>query len=296
MSNLFIGITTWNSALFLRACLHSIRTTVPDANVAIVDNMSTDETCDIGFEFRARVERRRCSQPEALDRLCRLSGAKHTLLIHADVVFVAQDWYSNVVEAMERGAHVLVSPEDVGCGPYTRPWGRGMPESSFLFFLTDALPALRTLLWRRRFGVRWPVSRHDFLGDHVTYNIPMRLASRGLTWCPMSVHTSTSRDEPYYATDRPLRNWRPSFGHFRYGLGNFYSLLGRLTHYHNWYDRKASLSREDERQDGTLEADEGGVPVRYFVESTSRFLTDYWAGLAPGHADLTSCPPWKGED
>jgi len=75
----------------------------------------------------------------------------------------------------------------------------------------------------------------------------------------------------------PLKHWTQELGHLRYGLGNFYSLDGVVTHYHNWYDRRVDRTKQFDAQD-TLEVDGGGVPVAYLKAYTDNFMTDYRAG------------------
>jgi glycosyltransferase involved in cell wall biosynthesis len=285
-SPLFVGITTWNSELLLPLCLDSLRRTAPHAEVVVLDNESTDETRAIARSFGASVIARRCSQADALNALAALSNRPYTLLVHSDVVFMAPNW-TDIVLASFGSDTALVSPEDIGCGPYTRPWGKDMPESSFMCFATRHLRRLEVRRWFRRFRVPWYRKGVDFYGDHVTYNLPRRLADSGLVWVPMSVHVSEHLDEPCYVPDRPLEHWSPQMGHLRYGLGNFYSLNGTVTHYHNWYDRKVARTRHVDPRE-TLEVNGSGVPVAYLKAYTDAFIADYWRGevriprVAPG--------------
>ena len=135
-SELFVGITTWNSELLLPLCLDSLRRTAPDAKVVILDNESVDNTPRIANKFDARIVSKRCSQGDALNELVRLADRPYTLLIHADVVLMSLRWLEIVLSKLHN-VIALVSPEDMGCGPYTRPWGKGKPESSFMFFVTE---------------------------------------------------------------------------------------------------------------------------------------------------------------
>ena len=144
-------------------------------------------------------------------------------------------------------------------------------------FATRHLQSVMVRRWYRRFCVpyyRWLV---DFYGDHITYNLPRRLAAANLSWLPMSVHLSASAEEPYFVPKFPLKHWLPQMGHLRYGLGNFYSLGGVVTHYHNWYDRRVVRTKEFEEKE-TLEVDGGGVPVAYLKAYTDNFIADYWRG------------------
>ena len=74
--------------------------------------------------------------------------------------------------------------------------------------------------------MKLPYRAFDFTGEHITYNVPATLAACGHTWRMMSVHMSSRESEPVYPPNcKPARRC--------YGLGNFYSLNGHLTHYHN---------------------------------------------------------------
>ncbi len=163
------------------------------------------------------------------------SRSAFTLLLHSDVVLLSNRWFEVCGKIDAKTA--LVSPEDIGCGPYSRPFGRGMPESSFLFF--DASQVRRVKVWRRNYWNRIPYPRlqFDFYGEHITHNLPRRLHAQGLGWQPMLVHLSDTVGLPIYEPPFRPRIWTEELGHLRYGLGNFYSLDGTITHYHNWYDR-----------------------------------------------------------
>ena len=166
------------------------------------------------------------------------------------------------------GRSVLVSPEDIGCGPLTRPFGAEKPESSFLFFLTSALRDLRSIIWLRRGLVRVPRVHIDFYGPHITHNIPTKLAKRGLAWFKMDVHWSDPVPEPIYKPDTRPKIWSSELAYLRYGLGNFYSIDGTITHYHNWYDRV--------RHSSNAKASE--FPLKYVDLYTAAFLADYDRG------------------
>lgn len=272
-SQLFVGITTWNSETLLPICLHSLRKSTADAEIVVLDNLSDDATPEIARSFGAKVVAKRCGQADALDELARMSRKPFTLLIHADVVLISPDWLKTVVARLN-GDCVLVSPEDIGCGPYTRPWGKDKPESSFMCFRTEVLSKLTTRRWARRLGLPYYRNRVDFYGEHITYALPAQLQNARLNWCPMRVHTSEYMEEPFYTPDFPLQHWTPELGHLRYGLGNFYSLDGVVTHYHNWYDRRINKSKQFDPH-ATLEIGGGGVPVAYLKAYTDNFVNDY---------------------
>lgn len=264
-------MTSWNSALFVGRCLDSLRKTLNGASATIIvaDNGSTDDTPKIARRSGAEVLDIRATQGEALNRLARLSRAPYTLLIHADVVFLGERWFDLCKRAIADG-HALVAPEDIGCGPLTRAFGRGMPESSFLFFDTTALPRLRETFWLKRGPLRWPKRAVDFFGPHVTHHLPGKLATRGLVWKPMAVHWSMSERTRLYKPQAPARVWSDELAFLPYGLGNFYSLGGEITHYHNWYDRV----RADRDAAAACE-----FPVDFVAAYTNRFIEDYDRGL-----------------
>ena len=94
--DLFVGVTTWNSELFLPHCLESIRRTTGGLKVQIgvADNKSTDRSVEIARDFGARVHIEYCRQSIALNRLLAMSSARVTLLLHSDVVLVSQRWFA----------------------------------------------------------------------------------------------------------------------------------------------------------------------------------------------------------
>lgn len=284
-SKLFVGITTWNSEILLPLCLESLLRTAPDAEIVILDNESNDRTLEIAGEFGVRAVVKRCGQSDALDRLAGMSTRPYSLLIHSDVVLISPDWVE-IILAKFTGNVALVSPEDIGCGPFTRPWGKGMPESSFMCFKTEAFDKIKVKRWFRRFRIPYFRKYVDFYGEHVTYNLPKRLEDAGLGCFLMAVHTSERLIEPFYVPNFSLRHWRAEFGQLRYGLGNFYSVDGIVTHYHNWYDRRVDKTKQFDPNE-TLEINGGGVPVAFLKAYTENFINDYKSGklVIPDHIE-----------
>lgn len=275
--DLFVGVTTWNSELFLEHCLRSLRKTTDAARlrIGVVDNVSTDRSVEIARDFGADIHIERCSQAIALNRLLSMSRAKHTLLLHSDVILMSPDWYPTCVARLQ-GPVALVSPEDIGCGPLTRPYGAGKPESCFMLFDTGKARRARTWTWRRRRGIPWPLRQMDLDDYYVTHDLPQTLARRGFTWCPMKVHASPREESAIYRPPFTPEYWSDEFSYLRYGMGNFYSLDGVVTHYHNWFDRVPKdvpiASRE------TTEGGGRGLPLAYLSMGTRRFIEDLEAG------------------
>ena len=272
MPEVFIGITTWNSELFLPLCLESIQKTLPEAQVVIVDNVSTDDTQAIAKRFNHRLIVKRCGQAEALNILASSSRSPYTVLIHADIIFLSNQWASRCISKLTDKT-VLVSPEDIGCGPYTRPWGKDKPESSFMFFKTECFKQVSITRRYQRFKIPYYKQEMDFYGDHITYNIPERIESAGFSWHPMQVHVSDYLDQSYYIPPFQPRHWRDDLAHLRYGLGNFYSLDGEIMHYHNWYDRVPKAI--DINSTETADKNGNGPPLAYVSLYTKHFLEDY---------------------
>ena len=282
-SELFIGITSWNSQMFLPTCLQAIRATTAhlQVRVCVVDNVSSDASARIAEEHGAEVISRSCTQPEALNLLLRRSREPHTLLMHADVVLLHPHWYE-LCQARLSPEVALVSPEDIGCGPLTRPFGVGKPESSFLFFRTEALRRCRRLVWHRHSRIPLPRREFNFSGGHVTHHMPALLEREGLRWFPMKVHVSNREEIPLYVPSEPPPIWSEELGHLHYGLGNFYGIGDDVTHYHNWYDRVVSRTPQPEGS-GKLRREFPGEFIRQYSE---RFLADYQAGRVDLPRDL----------
>jgi glycosyltransferase involved in cell wall biosynthesis len=283
---LFIGITSWNSGLFLAHCLRAICSTTSDTSteVVVLDNCSDDNSCDIARSFGAKLLRERCSQADALNRLAKRSEAPYTLLMHPDVILINRNWF-NLCRKKLTGSTVLISPEDIGCGPLTRPFGIGKPESSFLLFKTTGLRTLRSIRWRKRWGLPVPQVAIDFYADHITHSLPEQLSSHKLDWCPMAVHWS---DRVRRAIFKPLsdsRSWSSELSFLRYGLGNFYSVDGVITHYHNWYDRIASAANRRLHEN---REQKDYFPSDYIRAYTTAFLSDLETGKVVIPKALTS--------
>jgi glycosyltransferase involved in cell wall biosynthesis len=274
---LFVGVTTWNSEQFLEACLRAVRKTTEgiDVQLGVADNVSTDRSVAIAHDMGAQVHVERCSQSIALNRLLAMSRAKHTLLIHSDVVLLSPAWYRTCAARLT-GDVALVSPEDIGCGPMTRPYGAGMPESCFMLFDTAKARECRTWTWVRRARLPWPWLRLDLENYYVTHDLPRTLARRGYTWQPMRVLASPAEREPVYQPPFTPEYWSDTLAHLRYGMGNFYSLDGVVTHYHNWFDRVPKDLPIDSRE--TTDGNGRGLPSAYLSMTTRRFLADLEAG------------------
>ena len=270
--DLFIGITTWNSEKFIGHCLNSIFKTTDGINprVVVLDNASTDQTVQISEKHGAEIITRKCSQKDALNYLLNLSSAKYTLLIHADVVFLSSRWFELCSRKIDEKI-ILVSPEDIGCGPYTRPYGINMPESSFMFFETQKIKSLRKLYWHRKFKRLLPVKGLDFYITHVTHNIPALLDKHGYKWFKMNVLVSDKLERPVYMPEYTPGEWSEELSYLRYGLGNFYSIDNEITHYHNWYDRISNKVRRDK-------ISKTEFPVEFIDIYTDNFLKDLLSG------------------
>lgn len=273
--DLFIGITSWNSAPFLGHCIDAIKRTTSNLRprVVVLDNESTDGSAELARRMGVEVISRRCNQAQALNHLFRVSRSEFTLLIHSDIIMLSEKWFELCVSHLT-GNVALISPEDIGCGPYTRSWGGGMPESSFMLFRTALARSARQWFSVQRFKIRWPYRALDFFGEHVTYNLPIALKKRDLEFKLMKVHPSTAEVDPIYTPSFQPTHWDPSWALYRYGLGNFYSLDGQVTHYHNWYDRTAAESLNIDRASQEMHPREGGMPLAYVGAYTRQFLTD----------------------
>lgn len=274
---LFVGITSWNSSLFLHHCVKAVLNTTQNitTRVVVLDNNSQDGSPDIARQMGVEVLVSSCNQPAALNRLFDASRSRFTLLMHSDVILLSARWYP-ICTAQLKGNVALVSPEDIGCGPYSRPFGIGKPESSFMLFDTAKARKIRTLYCSLHSGFPWPRRRLDFFGPHVTHRLPQHLHSQGYAWKPMNVLISPDSAKPIYTPPFVPTVWSEELAHLRYGLGNFYSLDCEITHYHNWYDRAAKEVAPDSTE--TTGRDGSGFPSAYIHSYTANFLADYTKG------------------
>jgi len=273
-SELFIGIPTWNSELFIETTLRAIKGTTSGLNltIAVVDNSSCDRTVEIARSFDCDIHIKSQSLPDALNFLVTRSQAPYSLFMHADTVLLSSDWFQICSSKIDSQC-ILVSPQDIGCGPYTRPWGVGKPESSFMLFRTDALRKLQS--WRRvrRFRLPYPQKVVDFYTRNVTHNLPNIIADKGFTWRMMKVLTSPVSDEPVWKPAFKPISWTNELSYFRYGLGNFYCLDGHITHYHNWFDRIVQENVPVDSEAANMS--QGGIPAAYISLCTRNFINDY---------------------
>ena len=271
--DLFVGVTTWNSEHFLAHCLRSILKTTNGLRVRIgvVDNMSQDNSAKIAKEFGAEVQLAHCSQSIALNRLLDMSTGQLTLLIHSDVVLLSPNWFTACAKRLNNDC-ALVSPEDIGCGPLTRPYGKGMPESCFMLFDTTKARRAKTLRWIRRRGIPWPQWHLDMDHYYVTHDLPNVLSRKGYTWHAMRVHASPRDVTAVYEPAFTPEYWSEELAFLRYGMGNFYSVDGCLTHYHNWFDRVPKNVPMDSRE--TTEGNGKGLPLAYLSLCTRNFIRD----------------------
>lgn len=278
-SDLFVGITSWNSESFLAHCINAVKRTTSGlkTHIVVLDNLSTDHSVDLARQMGVEIISRRGSQGQALIDLLNMSRSEYTLLIHADVILLSGRWFEVCREAFSDNV-ALISPQDIGCGPYLRTWGTGMPESSFLLFRTKLARSARQWFSVQRFKVRWPYRGLDFFGEHVTYNIPASLKRGGLSWKMMDVHTSSVEVDSLYEPNFQPKYWQSSWGYYRYGLANFYSINGEITHYHNWFDRVAAESSSVDPLSTASFPAEGGFPLAFVRSYTERFLEDLKSG------------------
>jgi len=58
-------------------------------------------------------------------------------------------------------------------------------------------------------------------------------------------------------------------------MGNFYSIGGIITHYHNWFERALDDCTGD--SEGILQST-GGFPLEYIKLYSKTFIDDYRAG------------------
>ena len=273
-TTLFVGITSWNSAAFLGHALTAWqRHTAVPMHLAVWDNSSSDASATIAREAGAELLVRSCSQADAMNGLWRRATAKYVLLVHADVIVLSDRWFELCAAQLASRDAALVSPEDVGCGPFTRPFGIGMPESSFLFIDRERMATTEQWTWQGWRRLRLPRRALDLNGPHVTHRIPQRLAAAGLAWRPMEVQPSDTLDVVRYGPYPGAQIWSEELGRLRYGLGNFYSLDSTVTHYHNWYDRLATAESEP-----ATRAPRRGFPAAFVRDYTAAFLADYAAG------------------
>jgi glycosyltransferase involved in cell wall biosynthesis len=277
---LFVGVTSWNSETFIGHCIDAVRRTTDIAatRIVVLDNNSIDASRQIAKGRGVEVINLGCNQPDALNHLFKLSGSYYTLLIHADVILISEQWLDLCAAQLCENT-IMISPEDIGCGPYTRrPEGKGMPESSFMLFRTSLARESRRWFRRQRFKIRWPYRAIDFSGAHITHNIPGMLAEHGFTWRMMDVHTSAIELHPIYSPTFQPKYWSDCLSFYRYGLGNFYSIDGCVTHYHNWFDRITNESGEISDDSQATFPKEGGTPVAYIRAYTRNFLADLEKG------------------
>jgi hypothetical protein len=124
--------------------------------------------------------------------------------------------------------------------------------------------------------MRLPLRAIDVTGEHVTYNLPGRLRERGLEWGAMRVHTSPRVTDPIYSPRFELPTWNGELAMYRYGLGNFYSVGGTVTHYHNWFER--ALEDVDDDSTRVMPPESGGLPLAFVKRYTTNFIEDFKAG------------------
>lgn len=92
-----VFIPTWNSARTLDECLQSIKDTVTNAKIFLVDRFSTDETVDIAKKFGAEVHSADLNLGQARTLMCELARNEWFLMVDSDV-YLGKDWFKNIVQ------------------------------------------------------------------------------------------------------------------------------------------------------------------------------------------------------
>lgn len=92
----------------------------------------------------------------------------------------------------------------------------------------------------------------------------------------MKVHASPKEPEPIYTPPFTPEYWSDDLSYLRYAMGNFYSLDGQITHYHNWFDRVPKDVHLDSLE--TTERNGKGLPPAFLSLGTRRFIEDLEAG------------------
>jgi glycosyltransferase involved in cell wall biosynthesis len=274
---LTIGMTVFNDESILDPALERLQATAPPGTRLVVfDNGSTDRSPEILARHGASVVRGNLPQPDALNVLAAGAKSKYLLLLHGDVFFLGHQWFDACAAELDNG-HVLVSPDDCGLGNFIRSGFKGKPESSFMMFdvaklhgrlmKSDLTRYFKRLIKYRRAG---PLRILPLYVEHVTHALPQAISEAGQTWKSMNVYPSRRLDSSWFVPPPGKWNWTDDWGKYDYGFGNFYSLNGTLTHYHNWYSRDLFS--------GTRERNADGVPMEFIRQYTRRFLADLKAG------------------
>lgn len=276
-----VGITTWDDEEIIQVLIDSILNSfvINTYSLMAFDNCSKDKTVKIlkknGILTLSKNRPQACALNELLNRSC----AKYTLLIHSDVVFLSDNLNSIIYDCVDDNT-ILLSPEDIGCGPYfRRDLGANKPESSFMCFNTELAKKMRKFGYYEKRSLKKIVKRpslvlpeyhFNFWGPHITHDIPDLLSEKNLSWKKMNVEPS--RYEPGVWSDY-LNNKTTNekklieARDYIYGLGNFYRVDGKLTHYHNWFARTLSGNKSYQ-----------GIPSDFVVAYTKRLMSDYKSG------------------
>jgi len=207
MSELFVGITTWDDAPFVRRAVAALRRTAPDIDMRIVawDNGSQRETLAALEDSGVPYYSQQYPQGDALNALLELSDAPYTLLMHSDVFMLHERWFPMLRACMDARELVLISPEDIGLGNMNRrALGTGMPERSFMLFDTAKIKTCRTVRWGRflEYLVRGKkinsFRRLDFYSNHITHRLPALLSAHGFTWQMLQPLSSPREASPWF--------------------------------------------------------------------------------------------------
>ena len=116
----------------------------------------------------------------------------------------------------------------------------------------------------------------SFDGPHLTHGLVDLFARHNKKVALLKVLYSNVQTSAVYQQPKVSSSeWLPALAHLDYGLGNFYTIDGVVSHYHNWYDR-VSVHRYM-RDAETTEPDNQGYPVEFVKQYTDRFIQDYYA-------------------
>lgn len=105
-----VFVPTWNNERTLARCLQSIRNSIPDGEITLIDRYSSDRTNDIAKEFNANIRCFAGNRGRKRQLMCELATQDWFVMVDSDI-YLDEFWFKNIIEVRNK---ILLVDDRVG--------------------------------------------------------------------------------------------------------------------------------------------------------------------------------------